>query len=130
VKSSIGRLYAISAMLVVFFVSWALVAAHPWATSAHRVDPRLAALAARERHLQAETVAVRKVLQKRWGNYRTALAHRLRAIAKARRKLSLLASQAQAQTATVYAAPALPAAAAAPAPPVVPSAPVTATKTS
>jgi len=42
----VARLYALALALVVFFVTWAAVAAHPWATA--KPDPRVAALAARD----------------------------------------------------------------------------------
>jgi hypothetical protein len=129
-RSPIARLYAVSATLVVFFFSWAVLAARPLASSGRSNDPRLAALAVRERRLQAESVAVRRILERRWGAYRAALARRRRAIAAAQRRISHLA---------VTRAPAVEARAAAstPAPAVIPppaavitSAPVTATRTS
>ena len=39
------RLYAAAASIIVFFLLWTLVAAHPWeATSAAPLDPRLTVL--------------------------------------------------------------------------------------
>ncbi|MGZ4398003.1 MAG: hypothetical protein ACXVZP_05280 [Gaiellaceae bacterium] len=130
-KSPIARLYALSAAIVVFFVSWALLAAKPWVTS-RSSDPRLAALVVRERRLQAESVAVRQILNRRWGSYRVALAHRKRAITAAERRLSrlLAAQRTPLPTVTAYAAAPRPAAVAVPAAPVIRSAPVVVTKTS
>ena len=49
----VGRLYAISLALFVFFLTWATVAAHPWSARATpRADPRAAALAARQLQLR------------------------------------------------------------------------------
>ena len=44
--SHTGRLYALALGLVVFFLAWSAIAAHPWVTPA--ADQRLQALAARE----------------------------------------------------------------------------------
>jgi hypothetical protein len=129
-RSPIARLYALSAMLILFFVSWALVAARPWGSSAATKDSRLAALAARERRLQAETLAVRRLVAWRWSAYRVALARRKHAIAAAERRIAAAAQGrvpvASAQRAASSTAPSL----AAPAPPVIRIAPVTATRTS
>lgn len=77
----VTRLYALALALLVFFLTWAAVAAHPWATSTS-VDPRLAALAAREQRLRHESIVVRRTVQHRWAVYRTKL-HAQRAIAAA-----------------------------------------------
>jgi hypothetical protein len=63
-----ARLYAFAAAILVFFVAWAAVAARPWAskTSASTiVDPRVAALAAKEQRVRAEALAVQRVLAAR-----------------------------------------------------------------
>ena len=41
-----GRLYGLALALVVFFLAWAVIAAHPWATAS--ADPRLRTLAIRQ----------------------------------------------------------------------------------
>jgi hypothetical protein len=69
--SHVARLYALALALLVFFMTWAAVAAKPWARSATTPDPRLAALAAREQRLRQESVAVRRIVQHRWAVYRT-----------------------------------------------------------
>jgi hypothetical protein len=76
------RLYATAASLAVFFLSWAAIAARPWAAT--KPDPTLAALARREQRLQAESVAVKKRLDARWAAYRAALAARQEALAARR----------------------------------------------
>ena len=70
--SHIGRLYALAIALLVFFMTWAAVAAQPWAKSAQS-DPRLQAIAARERQVRAESAAVRKLVNQRWAVYRKQL---------------------------------------------------------
>jgi hypothetical protein len=81
--SHAGRLYAAAGALLAFFVLWATVAAHPWASAA-AVDPRLAALAQRERHLRTDAALVQKVVDRRYAAYRAALAKRRSDIAAAR----------------------------------------------
>jgi hypothetical protein len=101
----VARLYALVAGMLVFFVAWAAIAAHPWqATSAATADPRLAALQLREQRLRAESLAVKRIVDRRWATYRAQLALRKREIA------SINASNAKAHTAQ----PALPATAAPP----------------
>ena len=78
-----GRLYALALALVVFFLAWATLAAHPWGTP--RSDPRLAALTARETRLQHEAKLVHKVVAARWAAYRAELKVRQTQIASARR---------------------------------------------
>jgi hypothetical protein len=68
------RLYAVVVAVLVFFVSWAAVAARPWAAT--KTDPRLAALAQREQRLRADARLVKVVVDKRFAAYRTALAQR------------------------------------------------------
>jgi hypothetical protein len=58
--SHVGRLYAATIMIVVFFVLWAAVAARPWKTAAP--DPRLQQLALREQALKRETALANQVL--------------------------------------------------------------------
>jgi hypothetical protein len=80
--SPAGRLYATAGALLVFFVLWATIAAHPWA--APSADPRLAALAQRERQLRADATLVQQVVDRRFAHYRAALATRRSEIASAR----------------------------------------------
>ena len=77
--SHAGRLYAVALALVVFFLTWAVVAAHPWATT--KPDPRIAALAAREQQVRRESVAVQRIVQRRWAVYRAQLKSRQAQIA-------------------------------------------------
>jgi len=62
--SHVARLYALVAGVVVFFVAWAAIAAHPWAPRAAQ-DPRIAALAARQQHVQLESLRVQKLVAAR-----------------------------------------------------------------
>jgi hypothetical protein len=81
------RLYALAAAVLVLFVSWAAIAARPWAShSSAKADPRWAALAAREKQLRHEAVLVQRVVAKRWRVYRIRLAARQRQIAAVTRR--------------------------------------------
>ena len=73
------RLYAVVIAVVVFFVSWATVAAKPWATA--KPDPRLAALAQREQRLRADAKLVQQVVDSRMAAYHLALKARKAQIA-------------------------------------------------
>lgn len=89
--SHVGRLYALALALLVFFLTWAVVAAHPWATSA-KADPRIAALVVREQRIRHESVAVRRIVNRRWAVYRTQLHARQAQIAAAKQAQAQLAS--------------------------------------
>lgn len=58
--SHLGRLYAATIAILVFFVIWAAVAARPWKTAAS--DPRLQQIALRQQALRRETALVNQVL--------------------------------------------------------------------
>ena len=77
--SHTGRLYSAALALVVFFLVWTVVAAHPWATAT--ADPRLKTLAVREAQLRHEARLVNAVVARRWAAYRTALKARKAQIA-------------------------------------------------
>ncbi len=81
------RLYAVVVAVLVFFVAWAAVAARPWATA--KSDPRLAALAKRERQLRTDARLVKLVVDKRFATYRAALAQRQAQNATATRSLAV-----------------------------------------
>lgn len=72
--SHAGRLYGLAAALFAFFVLWAAIAAHPWAAST--TDPRLVALAQRERRLRADAVLVHQIVSRRLVDYHRVLAKR------------------------------------------------------
>ena len=91
------RTYAVAIVLVVFFLTWAAVAAKPWATP--KQDPRLAALAQREARLRADAKLVQQVVAERLAGYRIAL--------KARRAQIASAQARSLQVAQVAAAPAV-----------------------
>jgi hypothetical protein len=77
-----GRLYVVALALVVFFLAWATLAAHPW--GAPRTDARAAALAARDARLRQEAKLVNQVVAARWATYRAELKVRRAQIAAAR----------------------------------------------
>ena len=102
------RLYALAAALLVFFLTWAAIAARPWAShSSAKADPRWAALASREHRLQHEAIAIRRVVDRRWRVYRVRLGARRRAISAAvRRHQQALAAARAAAVAVSATAPA------------------------
>ena len=77
-----GRLYVVALALVVFFLAWVTLAAHPWGSP--RTDPRAAALAVREARLQQQAKLVNQVVAARWAAYRAGLKVRRSQIAAAR----------------------------------------------
>lgn len=86
--NTVGRLYSLALALLVFFVLWVGLAAHPWAPTG--TDPRIAALAAREQQLRHDSLIVKKIVAARWTVYKVQLAQRTTAIAAARRRQSQL----------------------------------------
>lgn len=130
--SALGRVYAISLAIIVFFLAWAVIAARPWAEPpTAKTDPRIVALNVRERRLRADAVKINALVKKRWAVYRVALAKRKHQIAAVNKAQAARAAQAQ----VVQAAQTAPAthSAAPSAPPVVrvtPAPPATSTKTS
>ena len=71
--SPVGRIYATALTLFTFFLTWALIAAHPWPSkAAASPDPRLRALAAREQKLRRESIATQRIVKRRWAAYRQA----------------------------------------------------------
>jgi hypothetical protein len=109
--NQIARLWTVVIGVVVFFLAWAAIAAHPWQT-ATSIDPRLSALAARQQVLQRDAVQVNRIVNRRFAAYRAALAQRRLAITRANIAAAAAASQAQAQaqavSAPVYAPSAAP----------------------
>ena len=97
-----GRFYGLALSLVAFFLAWAVVAAHPWATTTP--DPRLRALGVREAQLRHEARVVRKVVATRWARYRVRLKARRAQIARV--TAANTASAAAAQRAAAAAPPA------------------------
>ncbi len=91
----IVRLYALAATVAVFFVAWAIIAAHPWssATATATSDPRLVQLAGREQKLRREAVAVQRVVKHRWAVYRGQLKQRQKQNAAIRKQAQLVATQ-------------------------------------
>lgn len=100
--NQIARLWTVVIGVVVFFLAWAAIAAHPW-QSATSIDPRLSALAARQHVLQREAVQVNRIVNRRFAAYRIALARRRLAITRANIAAAAAASQAKAQAQAVSA---------------------------
>ena len=86
--SHTGRLYALAAAVVDFFVAWAVIAAHPWATVQATRDPRIVALAQREQRLRADAALVQKVVDRRFSDYRRRFAAYKAALARQRARLA------------------------------------------
>lgn len=135
------RLYAFAGALLVLFLSWAAIAARPWASHASaKADPRWAALAAREHRLRHEALVTQRVVARRWRAYRVRLAARQHAISAAvrrhQRQLAAARAAAAAAAASYASAPSYSApssgysAPAAPSVRVVTLPPVTVTRTS
>jgi hypothetical protein len=100
------RLTIVAVAILVLFLSWAFIAARPWAVrAATPPDPRWQALAQREARLRRDVVLVRRVVHRRWHHYRVALHRREIAISLARTKhRNALAAAATAQRAAAQAA--------------------------
>ena len=77
----VARLYAATLAVVAFFLTWAVVAARPWAAEATVQDPKVAALERREQHLRRESVRVQRRVERRFTAYRASLAERQRELA-------------------------------------------------
>jgi hypothetical protein len=99
------RTYAVVLAIVVFFVSWAAVAAKPWATA--KPDPRLALLAQRERQLRIDAKLVQKVVDTRMAAYKTQLRTRKAQIAAAQVRTLQASQQVAAPAVRVVNLPAL-----------------------
>ena len=108
-----ARLYAVALALAVLFVTWAVVAARPWAATAAERDPRIVALERREAQLRRKSVRVERRVQRRFAAYEKRLRKRKREIA------AIQAANAGAAAAPVSVPAASPAAAPAAAPPLV-----------
>jgi hypothetical protein len=101
--SHTGRLYALVATVAAFFVAWALIAAHPWATVNAARDPRLTALATREGRLRADARLVQQVVARRFSDYRRRFAVYKAALAL--RQAQLAAARRASAVAPAYSAP-------------------------
>jgi hypothetical protein len=78
----VARLYAVALALVVLFLTWAVVAARPWAPpAAAEKDPRIVALERREAKLRRQSVRVERQVKRRFAVYEARLRKRKRAIA-------------------------------------------------
>ena len=72
--SHVARLYALVLGVLVFFVAWAAVVAHPWSASSTAGTSQLAALTARQQRVHLESLRVQRIVARRWSTYRRALA--------------------------------------------------------
>ena len=72
------RLYALSLAALVFLVSWAVVAARPWAAAEAERDPRVVRLERREALLARRQVQVQRLLERRFAAYRRRLSEQER----------------------------------------------------
>ena len=131
------RLYAFAGSVLVLFLTWATIAAKPWAShAAPKADPRWATLAVREHRLRRESLVVQRVVAGRWHVYRVRLAARQRVISTAVKwhQQQLAAARAAAAAAATVSSPRYSAASSsgysAPAVRVVTLPPVTITRTS
>lgn len=77
----IGRMYAIAGAIVVLFLWWAAVAAHPWDSAP--VDPRVAALNERRAQVRQDAAQAKKIVAARWERYEHRLAVRRREVNRA-----------------------------------------------
>lgn len=128
--SQIARLWTVVVGVVVFFLAWATIAAHPWQQAA-AADPRLTAVVARQQYLQRQSAQVKQLVDQRWAAYRVALAERKLAITRANIAAAANAqAQAQAQVQAQAVSAAIPAPAAAAPARVVTLPPLVITKTS
>ena len=81
-STSPTRIYASGIVLLLFFVLWLAIAVRPWPEQATATpDPRLAGLAAREKRLRAEALAIQRRLRRQWAEYQRDLAIRRQEIA-------------------------------------------------
>jgi len=100
--SHTGRLYAVAAALVAFFVAWATIAAHPWSSVKAARDPRVAALVLREQRLRADARLVQRVVVRRFSDYRRRFAAYKAALARQQAQLAAARSAAAAPAPASY----------------------------
>ena len=81
-KSTAGRLYVAAIAVLAFFLFWATVSAHPWATTP-KLDPRVAELQAREHNVRVEVARAKAAVTHKWAVYNRNLRRRKVAIARA-----------------------------------------------
>jgi hypothetical protein len=109
--SNLGRVYAITLAIFVFFLAWAIIAARPWVSAPEaKTDPRILALNAREQKLRRDAVEIRAIVQKRWTIYQAQIVRRKHLfVVRKKAQQALLAQQAlaaqQAQVRVVQQAP-------------------------
>jgi len=77
----IGRVYAVVGALLVLFLAWAAIAAHPWQAAA--IDPQVAALDAQRAQVHHDAAEAKKIVAARWARYEARLAVRRHEISRA-----------------------------------------------
>ena len=77
----IGRVYAVVGALLVLFLAWAAIAAHPWQAAA--VDPQVAALDAQRAQVRHDAAEAKRIVATRWAAYEARLAVRRHEISRA-----------------------------------------------
>jgi len=81
--------------VLVFFLFWATVSAHPWA-NATKLDPRVSDLQAREHDVRVEVAQAKAAVTHKWAVYNKKLKHRKVAIARAEKKRAAAFARARA----------------------------------
>jgi hypothetical protein len=69
--SHVARLYTSAIALVVFFLVWVVIAAHPWGAASSTFQLRQ--LSVREAQLRQQAQLVKLVVSQRWATYRAEL---------------------------------------------------------
>jgi len=100
---ALRRAYAAAASLLGIALLWAGLVARPWSAARATADPAITRFAVRETALRQQEAAVRRLLDRRWAQYRVQLAARRREIA------ARAAERAAGPASAAVAAPAVPA---------------------
>lgn len=79
-----GRTATLATTLIVLIAACGAIAAKPWVAAP--VDPKVAALHAREQRAQEAAAAAKRIVDQKWAKYRANLAARRRQIAAAERR--------------------------------------------
>ena len=74
--SQLARLYALVSAVLVFFLAWAAVAAHPWAPQAGTDPQTRGARGTSAANCSVDSLRVKQIVDRRWATYRSELASR------------------------------------------------------
>ncbi len=80
----IGRIYAVAGAVLILFLGWAAISAHPW--DAAPVDPRVAAIEAHRAQVRHDAAEAKRIVAVRWERYEARLAVRRREIRRVLRQ--------------------------------------------